>query len=379
MQSVVAAGVATSSVSSSREADPWILVLATLLILIGSSFVFGITFQANIGGSYGMLFRHLVSIVLGAGVAVVCSRISWQKMHRAAPKLFGFTLFLLVAVLLVGREVNGATRWLDFVVLRFQPAELAKIAFVLMAARVLCDRKEKILTVREGVFHTAGLLGALGVLLALQPDAGSVALIAGVGIGMIFLSGVPILHTTVLIGLASAVAWQQIVMYEWRLERWNTFVEVVRTGIVPDIHGSGWQLHNAMVAFGSGGTWGLGLGQSRQKAGYLPEAHTDFIFAVIGEETGLFGATVLLAGFIALALRGFRIAHQHKSPYAQMVAAGLTLLLSLQVLLNAGVTLGLLPTKGMGLPLISYGGSSMIIYLAVIGLLISLSRDLGDA
>jgi cell division protein FtsW len=216
-------------------------------------------------------------------------------------------------------------------------------------------------------------MGLLSLILLKQPDFGSAVLIGIIGMLMMFLAGVPF-HQLALLSIPALVAVAVLVWLEpYRMGRFLCFLDPGQ-----DPGGACYQVVQSSRTFGSGGVFGRGMGNSVQKTGYLPEAHTDFIFSVIGEELGLIGAVAVLLCFAALAYRGFRIAHRHPDMFGQLLAAGITFALISQALINAGVVLGLLPTKGLVLPFFSYGGSSMIMSLACIGILMSLSRELRE-
>ncbi|HYD47481.1 MAG TPA: putative peptidoglycan glycosyltransferase FtsW, partial [Terriglobales bacterium] len=254
-----------------------------------------------------------------------------------------------------------------------QPAEFTKVGFVIVAAAYLTKRADRLRNPFFGIVPVLGTVGVLGGILLMQPDFGTAALLGAIAVLMLFLAGVPVWQL-VAPGAAMVAAAAYLVISEpYRFKRLTVFLN-------PDAdpQGVGWQLRQALIAFGSGQVTGQGLGASTQKTGWLPEAHTDFIFSVIGEETGLIGAISIVALFALVAWRGFRIAHRHSEPFAQLLAAALTLIITLQAMINMGVVLGLLPTKGIGLPFISYGGSSMMVFLAAAGILLSLSRELRE-
>jgi cell division protein FtsW len=369
---------AASRVTISDRADPWIAWVTFVLVVVGMIFVFDTSYffsSYNYNDSFRMFYKHLLSVGIGVVLALGLSRCRSDTLERFAFWILGASAVLLALTIVpgIGACAKGACRWIDLGVLRFQPAELAKIGFVISTAAVLTRFGDKLKLPHYGMLPTLLSMGVLGALLLQQPDFGSTALIAAIGVALIFLAGVPVWQVLVL-GSGLGVAGGFLVMMEpYRLERLKQFLDPAA-----DPQGMGWQLSNALIAFGSGMVTGQGLGASTQKSGYLPEAHTDFIFSVIGEETGLLGGLFVLSCFALLAWRGFRVAYRHPDRFGQILAAGITLVIVVQATLNIGVVLGMLPTKGIGLPYISYGGSSMIMFLAMTGILLSLSRELRE-
>jgi cell division protein FtsW len=316
----------------------------------------------------------VLSIVLGTAVAVAASRLSSDTYRRAAYPLLVVVMVALVLVLVpgVGLARGGARRWLHLGPLSVQPSELAKFAIVLYLARSLVKKGDRLATFKFGVLPHYVVVGTIAGLVLLEPDFGTAALGAALLVGLLFVAGVParLLALPAIAGLP-AVAYM-IWTAPYRLARVVAFLNPDR-----DPLGVNFQLKQSFIAFGSGGLWGVGLGESRQKMFYLPEAHTDFLFSVIGEELGLAGALLVLALFGVVAARGFRIALRHRDPFASLLAFGVTLSLVLQGVVNAGVVLGVLPTKGLALPFLSYGGSAMIAALGQVGVLMALAREVG--
>jgi cell division protein FtsW len=254
----------------------------------------------------------------------------------------------------------------------FQPSELAKVALVVYLAASLDHKHERLTDLRRGVLPHCLVAGALALLLLAEPDFGSAALVAVVLLGMLFAAGVRTRHLLLLCSAAIPGMVALMVAEPYRVKRLMTFLDYNL-----DPRGDGFQLRQSLIAFGSGGMAGVGLGQSQQKMFFLPAAHTDFIFSVIGEELGLLGALLVLGLFALIALRGFRIAVAHPERFGALLAFGVTLLLVVQGLLNVGVVLGCLPTKGLVLPFISYGGSAMLLTMAEVGVLLALARETG--
>lgn len=366
------------AVRMSDRPDPWLVGLIALLTTLGLIFVFDAsTFVSNyhFGDGYRMIIKHAVSAAVGVVLLFVCSRCPSDFLRRRAYWLFAASLPLVAATLIphIGIEVNGAKRWIPFGLFNLQPSEFVKISYVIVVAAWMESHADRVRNPLYTIVPVLGVFGVIAVMLLGQPDFGTTALLGGIAVLMLLLGGVPWWQLFVpglaMIGGGFALIWTS----EYRWNRVMAFLDPEK-----DPLGAGYHLLQALTAFGSGGITGQGLGASTSKSGYLPEPHTDFIFAVIGEETGLVGGTCLVILFGLLAWRGFRIAHRHSEPFAQMVAAGLTLVIVLQAVINMGVVLGVLPTKGIGLPFISYGGSSIMAFLSIGGLLLSLSRELRE-
>jgi cell division protein FtsW len=357
--------------------DPWLVLAVAALVGLSVVMVFNVSYfyaQDRFGDSLLFFRKHLFSIGLGTIVAVVASRLSSETYRRAAYPLLGAVIVALVLVLVpgVGLTRGGARRWLHLGPLGVQPSELAKFAVVLYLARSIVKKGERLSTFHLGVLPHYLVVGVIAGLILLEPDFGTAALAAGILVVMLFVGGVP----ARLLALPALGALPGLAYLVWKAPyRWARIVAF----LYPDHDplGINFQLQQSFIAFGSGGLWGLGLGESRQKMFYLPEAHTDFLFSVIGEELGLAGALLVLALFTVVAARGFRIAVRHPDRFASLLAFGVTLSLVLQAVVNAGVVLGCLPTKGLALPFLSYGGSAMIAALGQVGVLLALAREAG--
>lgn len=325
------------------------------------------------------LGRHGLRVLLGVLLAVWALRTPLAVWERAGPILMLTALLLLVLVLLpgTGRTVNGATRWLDFGVFTFQVSELAKLFLVVYLAGYMVRRAEEVRTTAIGFFKPMGLLVVASALLLMEPDFGAAAVVLVTGLGMLFLGGVRFWQfsalVTVTLGMLALVA----VSSPYRLQRITSFVNPWA-----DPYNSGFQLTQSLIAIGSGGWFGVGLGASVQKLFYLPEAHTDFLFAVIAEELGLLGSLCLLLLYAYLIWRAMSIgvrslrAGRHFGGY---LAYGIGLLIGLQAFVNIGVNMGVLPTKGLTLPLMSYGGNSVVMTCLAVGLLLRVHYETAAA
>ncbi len=365
-------------VRSTDRSDPWIIGSTLLLVFAGLVFVLDTTYfisEQQYGSNYWMLSKHIASVLLGAAAMLVLSRVRSDKVEALATPLLIGSLAFLVAPLVsgIGHCSNGACRWVNLGPVNLQPGEFAKLAFVVYAAATLTRASDKIGDWRYGSGPILGVAALFGTLLLLEPDFGTAAVIFVAAGAMLFLGGIPLWQVGSLGTLGAVGAALLVYLEPYRMQRFVGFMDPWA-----DARGAGYQLAQSFRAFGSGKFVGVGMGGSRQKAGWLPEAHTDFIFSVIGEETGLLGATIILVCFAVLAYRGFRVAHRHPDSFGQMLAGGVTFVIIVQALFNVCVALGLLPTKGMVLPFLSYGGSAMMVTLAMVGLLMSLSRELRE-
>ena len=354
--------------------DKWLFFAVAALLAIGVTMVLSTSYlysqERFTDGTY--FFRKQL-IAMGAGLValIVCSLVPSGIYRRLAYPLLGVTFIILIMVLIPGIGVvrGGARRWLLLPGFAFQPAELAKLAVVFYLAHSMAKKDETIQTFSLGVVPHLIVSGTFLGLLLLEPDFGTALILVVLLYLMLFIGGARIHHLLATGLMALPVLLYVMLKAEYRLRRLMTFMDPWR-----DASNSGFQVIQSLIAFGSGQLWGRGLGESRQKLFYLPEAHTDFVFSVIGEELGLIGAWVVLALFGVIILRGLRLTARIEEPFDQYLAFGLTALLGLQALIHMGVVMGLMPTKGLVLPFISYGGSAMMINLMEAGILLGLSR-----
>lgn len=319
--------------------------------------------------------RQLLFMVLGSVSLMVCLLIPVEVWQKQSPYLLLVAALLLVAVLLpgLGRNVNGSTRWIPIGPLSLQPSEFAKIAVVAFMAGYLVRQQDEVRNHFSGFLKSTVVLGVFIVLLLLEPDFGAVVVMMGAVLGMFFLGGMRKRHISVVLLAAGALGAMTIFAAEYRVKRLMTYLDPWG-----DPFGSGYQLTQAQIAFGRGGWFGEGLGQSMQKLFYLPEAHTDFVYSVLAEEWGAVGALIVVALYGVLIVRGLHVGQKaerlgrHFSAY---LAYGLVLLIAAQAMINIGVNLGLLPTKGLTLPFVSYGGSSMLACAGSLGILLRISLE----
>ncbi len=359
-------------------ADSWDWpLLVVVLGLAGAGLVFvysaSIPYAGEKLGDPGYFLRHQQIYLMVAALAIAAtSQIPIAFWRRAAlpVTLLGIGLLVLVLIPGVGREVNGSMRWLSVGGLRLQPSEWIKVSFVLYLALLLTRRQ------RDSVVPLLGPLMVLlfiTMLLLAEPDLGAAAVLAMTAAGMLFMAGLPIWQFLLLnSGLLGAITILTLIS-PYRLARLTAFMDPWADPLA-----SGFQLTQSLMAFGRGGWTGVGLGESLQKLFYLPEAHTDFLLAVIAEELGLFAVLLLLAAYAWLTLHAFTIARAALAagkPFAGQLAYGVGLLIGLQALINIGVNMGVLPTKGLTLPLLSYGGSSLLFTCFALGLLLRINYE----
>ena len=354
--------------------DYGILIPCLLLVGLGLVFIYSSSSflaEHKLGDSYYFLKRQGVFCLVGLFLLIVARNIPSRFYARCAYPMLFVSLALLVSLLIpgVGKTVGGASRWLRFAGLSFQPSELAKLALAVYMAYSMAKKGQEMASFSKGLLPHL-LVGAVFMtLIVLQPDLGTAVIIGTWLMMILFVGGVRTYQLAALV-LAFAPAVGFLIWLEpYRLRRWWAFLEPWK-----DPHGLGFQIIHSFLAFGSGGLFGVGLGNSKQKLLYLPEPHTDFILSIIAEEVGLLGVATVVMLFGFLVMRGIRAALNARDLYSTYLALGISAFLGLQVLINMGVVMGLLPTKGLTLPLISYGGSSLVVNLLGIGILLSIAR-----
>jgi cell division protein FtsW len=359
--------------------DIGLIVLAGALAAFGLVMVASSSIAISPGEPFHYAIRHAVFLALGLGAAIAVMRteLEWFERNAFALLLLAVVLLLLVFVPGLGARINGARRWIHLGISNFQSVEAVKLFFILYLASYLVRHQEAVRTRLFGVLKPLGVAGVLVVLLLAQPDFGSSALIVAVTIGMIWLGGARMRNLFYLsIPLLPAIAWVAMTS-NYRVKRLTSFINPWA-----DPFKDGFQLTQALIAIGRGEWLGVGLGGSVQKLYYLPEAHTDFILAVIGEEFGFAGIVLVLAAFALLVGRGLMLgmkAIELRQRFAGYCAFGISLCIGLQVLVSVGVNMGVLPTKGLTLPLISSGGSSVMMTCVMIGFLLRVSYEVSRA
>ena len=353
------------------QIDSHILVLVTLgLTAFGLVMVYSATSApAALGGGDPVFYlkRESIYAALGVLLLLIASRIDYRTLRHLAPILMLASFGLCLAVLVLGEQVNGARRWLGVGPLAFQPSELAKLSLAIWASAYLARHRapQSLKELLRPIGLTTGLLAGL---ILLEPDLGTVIAIGIVLGAILVVSGVPLRVLAAGGSIAVALGLAAIWFEPYRRARLFSFVHPWH-----DAQGAGFQTLQAIIGFGSGGFFGTGIGQGVAKVNYLPEAHTDMIFATIGEELGLVGAAIVIAAYCAFAYAGLRVALRCRDPFGKRLAAGLTTLVCGQALVNLAAVLGLAPLTGITLPFVSYGGSSLVVSLASVGVLLNIA------
>jgi cell division protein FtsW len=354
------------------ELNSRLLILVTLaLVAFGLVMVYSATSAAAaVGGkdpSY-YLKRQGVYAALGIVLMMVAQRWDYRRLKALAPMLILGSLGLLVAVLAIGPAINGARRWISLGPAVFQPSELAKLSLAIWAAAYL-SRRPAPQDLRELWRPVGALAGVFCVLLILEPDMGTAIALMVMLIGMLVVAGTPARTLAAAIAIASALGTFAIWMEPYRRARFFAFLDPWH-----DAQGTGFQIVQAMIGMGSGGIFGVGLGQGVQKIFYLPEAHTDMMLANIGEELGLVGVLGVIGAYALFAYAGFSIAMRCKDPFGKRLATGLTVLICGQAAINMLAVMGSAPLTGIPLPFLSYGGSSLVVLLAGVGILLNIAQ-----
>ena len=319
------------------------------------------------------LVRHGISIVVAAVVAFLTYRVSLNLWFKNAFPLWLITIVLLLAVLVVGSEVNGAHRWIKVGSFTLQPTEIAKIVMAIFTADYVVRRAKEVRTHWKGLLRLSGVMALTVGFIVAEPDLGATVVIVLMMVGVFFLAGAPATQFLIMLGAIVAGVTALILFEPFRFQRLISF-----TNPWADPLGVGYQLSNALMAFGRGEWFGTGLGHSVQKLSYLPEAHTDFMLAVLGEEFGFVGVTIVMTLSFTMLACCIRIGHralQHNYLRAGYLAYGISIIFLLQILVNAGMNMGLMPTKGLTLPFISYGGTSLMMCAAMISLILKIDAS----
>ena len=320
-------------------------------------------------------WRQLISVVIGLGGAFIILKtplMTWQKLS---------TLFLLLGILFliavlipgVGREVNGGMRWIGFGPLNIQSSEIAKICLIIYLAGYIVRQEEKLRTTFSGFIRPFAVVTLISGLLLLEPDYGSTVVLFATALGMLFMGGVPLSRFFIWLLVATSALLGLAILSPYRMQRLTSFMDPWQ-----DPFNTGFQLSQALIAFGRGEWFGVGLGSSVQKLFYLPEAHTDFVYAVLAEEFGLVGTLMIIALYLLFIWRAFligEVAQQSGKLFSAYLAYGIGLIIAIQAFINIGVNMGVLPTKGLTLPLISYGNNSMVITCCLVAFLIRVDME----
>lgn len=344
----------------------FLTVFGLVMIYSASS----ITAAVEEGSSYNYLIRQAVAIVISVLVAWLIARYDYRTLRgRKSLNVWGLTTALLVLPVLIGVARGGAKRWIDLGVMNLQPSELAKLACVLVVAGLAVDWSRRKLTEKQFLVWTAAAVAVPAVLIIVGRDLGTTITLAVGVAAVLFLAGIAWYYLAGVAGLGIGVFVIMILVEPYRMKRISGYLDPWS-----DPLGKGYHVIQSMLAFGTGGVDGVGLGLSRQKFFYLPEAHTDFILAIIGEEAGLIGTLAVLIAFAVLVWAGLRISLGSRDHYGRLVAGSVTVMLGFQAFLNMGAVTGLLPVTGKPLPFVSYGGSSILATMVAVGLLLSVSQ-----
>jgi len=353
--------------------DPVLLGAVLLLAMLGVVMVYSasaVYAGARLGDGLWFFKRQLAGAGLGLVALLLAMRIGYRRLEKLATPLLllAIVLLLLVHVPGLGRAAGGARRWLALGPIQFQPSEVVKLALVLWLARSLSRKQDKIRVFSAGLLPHLLVLGIVAALLLSEPDFGTTVVIASLTFALLFVAGARLAYLASGVVIAAPIAAFLVWSSRYRLQRVLAFLDPWA-----DPRGHGYQAVESLLAFGAGGTAGVGLGGSHQKLFFLPAAHTDFILSIVGEELGFLGVSAVLLLFAVLVWRGLKAAQAAPDPFGCYLAVGLTLLLALEALVNAGMALSLLPTKGMALPFLSYGMSSAVASLLAAGILLSVS------
>lgn len=351
-----------------------IVVIVTILICLGVVMIFsssGVYARQELGNSAYFLQRHLAYLIIGFLATIAIMTFDYRLLSRHAKPILLVSIFFLILVLFpgIGREVSGARRWFRFFGLSFQPSEFVKIAILIYVSDFLARKKDEIKKFKTGLLPVSIVIGLVCLLILKQPDFGTAFLIGGISFTLLFIGGIQVFYLGI-VGLLSIPAFYFLILrVPYRLARIISFLDPWQ-----DPLGSGFQLIQSQIALGSGGLFGIGLGKSLQKLFYLPAAHTDFIFSIIGEELGLLGTLVVVLLFSSFIWQGARIAKRTEDPFGYFLSIGIVATIGLQAIVNIGVSIGSLPTKGLPLPFISYGGSALIAQMICVGILLNISK-----
>jgi cell division protein FtsW len=353
--------------------DYAILVTTLALVVIGLIFVYSSSFAialAEYDDVNYFLFRQLGAALIGLVAMFALMRFDYRKLRILSPMLMLAAVLLLFAVLLIGSDAYGAKRWLPLGPLPpFQPSEFAKLALIIYIAAWLASRGRDVQSFALGLVPFILLVGLVAALILMEPDTGTAAIVVMTTVALFFLAGGSLTHVFTLAGIAAVAGLLLILGGDYRMERIFAF-----TSAEEDPSGVGFHTLQLLIALGSGGLEGLGLGVSRQKFFYIPGAHTDGVFAIIGEETGFIGAMIVIVLFAYLVYRGFRVALNARDEFGTYLAMGIVCWIAFQALINIGGITRSIPLTGIPLPFISYGGSSLIMIMAGVGVLLNVSR-----
>ena len=374
--SPTAGAVARLRLLATHPLSTYYLIAGASLMLLGLGLVMVLSASSIesyrvFGSPYTLALRQALFAVVGVVTMFLAARMPVPFWRGTARWLLGLAAVLLVAVLVIGVEVAGQRNWIEiFGPFRLQPSEFAKIALVVWGADMLARRQRRTTTWQELLVPVLPVAIVMMLLVQAEGDFGNTLMLAAITAGMLFAAGAPARFFAIMALVGTAGVWVLTLLAPYRMARFTDWLDPQA-----DRLGGGWQLTQGQYALGTGGVMGVGLGASREKWGSLPEAHTDFIFSVIGEELGLIGTFAVLALFALLAFAIFRMTSTTKDPFVRIASAGVGSWVVFQAVINIGAVLGLLPITGVPLPLVSYGGSSLVPTLGALGMLLSFARN----
>ncbi|MCM8790701.1 MAG: putative lipid II flippase FtsW [Candidatus Omnitrophica bacterium] len=352
-----------------------IFTIVAILVCVGVVMIYSasaIYAYNNMGDSLYFLKRHFIYLIIGLGFMFVSMSVDINVLRNASRPLLILSLVLLVLVLIphIGRETFGARRWFRMGMVNFQPSEFAKIALLVYMADMISRKKDIIKGFWKGYVPTMIVLGLTVGLILLEPDLGTAVTLFVVTVMMLFVGGVRVFYIIGSVLASLPALYMLLFSVPYRRKRMMIFLNPWS-----DKRGTGFQVIQSFIALGSGGIFGVGLGQSRQKLFYLPASHTDFIFSIIGEEMGFLGTVSIVSLFILFVWQGMKISFHSPDTFERLLSFGIVSLIALEAIINIGVTAGALPTKGLPLPFISYGGSGLVFHLMAVGILLNISRS----
>lgn len=352
-----------------------IIIPVLMLVLVGLLMVYSSTAilsTRQYGNGFHYLWNHLFTLIISIMAMFTISRLDYQKFRHLGIILliFSFILLLLVFIPGIGLSVNGARRWIKLWPTTFQPSELVKLSLVIFLASYMSRNIYRMKELRYGILIPVGIMAGFQFLILLQPDFGGMMNIGILTLGLLFLGGARLIYLVSIVLLSLPLIYVLIASSSYRWKRVTAFIDPWQ-----DPFGSGFQLVQSFIAFGRGSILGAGIGNSKQKLFFLPEAHTDFIFSLVGEELGLIGVITVIGLFIWLITKGIRIAGRTEEPFGYYLSVGLTMMIGVQAIINFAVATGLIPTKGLPLPFISYGGSALLVNMLAIGILMNISEN----
>ena len=354
----------------------WLILLPIVgLLMFSVAFVYSASSSfamVKYGSSEQLFWNHAIRVLLGMGLLIFCAKLDYHFWERSTSSIMMVAIGFLIVVFFVGVEAKGASRWVRFGPVNFQPSELAKYAVVFHTAAILAQRTIFVRDWRKSILPVmAWTLPVIG-LIALQPNFSTALVIFMITIVMLFLADVDVKHLAIILGGGLAVGGVYAVSASYRLERLKVYL-----GFGSSDAPVRYQIDQALIAFGNGGITGAGPGQSRQRDWFLPESYGDFIFSIVGEEYGFIGICLLLGAFVLVMWRGYGVARKAPDAFGRLLAAGITTTLAIYAFVNAGVTCGLLPTTGLPMPFISYGGSAVFFSAIAVGTLLNISSQAG--